>query len=93
MLEHAFNVLPVIPNKTTYLFSELTFHYEGNTSIVEHISKNNYKFLKNKIIDLNLICRLFAITFQGRVKYWFESILDNSIHSLSEFVIEFLSKF
>jgi hypothetical protein len=39
MLEHDFNVsLPVIPNKTTDLFSELTFDDEGNTSAVDHIS-------------------------------------------------------
>jgi hypothetical protein len=40
VLEHAINVsLPVIPNKATDLFSELTFDGEGNTSAVDHISK------------------------------------------------------
>jgi hypothetical protein len=94
VLEHDFNVsLLVTPNKTTDLFSELTFDGEGNTSAVDHISNFFYKCLKNKIIDLNLICILFTLTFQGRVKYWFESFPANSIHSLFEFVIEFLSDF
>jgi hypothetical protein len=94
VLEHAFNVsLPVILNKTTDLFSELTFEGEWNTSAVDHISKFCYKCLKNNIIDLNLICRLFSLTFLGRVKYWFDSFRANSIHYWSEFVIEFLSDF
>jgi hypothetical protein len=94
VLEHAFNFsLPVIPNKTTDLLSELTFDGEGNTSALDHIYKFCSKCLKNKITDLNLICRLFSLTFRGRVKYWFESFRANSIHSWSEFVIEFLSYF
>ena len=52
-----------------------------------------YKCLKHNIIDPNVICRLFTLTFQGQVKYWFDSFLANSIHSFSEFVIEFLSYF
>jgi hypothetical protein len=94
VLEHAFHFsLPVIPNKTTNLFSELTFDGEGNTSAVDHISKFFYKCLRHKIIDPNVTCRLFSLTFRGRVKCWFESFRANSIHSLSEFVIEFLSDF
>ena len=94
VLEHDFNVsLPVIPNKTVDLFSELNFDGEGNSFVMHHIYKLFYKCLKNKIIDLNLICRLFILTFRGRVKYWFESFPANSIHSLFGFVIEFLSDF
>jgi hypothetical protein len=36
---------------------------------------------------------LFALTFRGWVKYWFESFPANSIHSFSKFVIEFLLDF
>jgi hypothetical protein len=94
VLKHDFNVsLLVIPNKIADIFLELTFDGEGNTSAVDHISKLFYKCLKHNIIDPNVICRLFALTFQGQVKYWFESFSTNSIHSLSEFVIEFLSDF
>jgi hypothetical protein len=94
LFEHAFNVsLPVIPNKTTDLFSEHTFDGEGNTSAVDHISNFFYKCLRHNTIDPNVTCRLFALTFRGQVKYWFESFLANSIHSLSEFLIEFLSYF
>ena len=52
-----------------------------------------YKCLKHNIIDPNVICRLLALTFRGWVKYWFEYFPTNLIHSLSEFVIEFLSDF
>ena len=94
VLEHAFHFsLPVIPNKTTNLFSELTFDGEGNTSTVKHISKFLYKCLIHNIIDPNDTCRLFSLTFRGRVKIWFESFQANSIHSLFEFVIEFLPDF
>jgi hypothetical protein len=94
MSEHAFNVsLPVISNKTTDLFLELTFDGEGNTSAVDHISNFFYKCLKHKMTDSNVTCRLFALTFRGRVKIWFESFQANSIHSLFEFVFEFLSDF
>jgi hypothetical protein len=94
VLEHAFHFsLPSIPNKTTNLFSELTFDGEGNTSAVDHISKFLYKCLRHKIIDPNVTCRLFSLTFRGRVRCWFESFQANSIYSFSEFLIEFLSYF
>ena len=94
VLEHAFHFsLPDISNKTTDLFSELTFDGEGNTSAVDHISNFFYKCLRHKIIDPNVTCRLFALTFWGRVRCWFESFQANYIYSFSEFVIEFLSDF
>jgi hypothetical protein len=94
MSEHAFNVsLQIISNKTADLFSELTFDGEGNTSAVDHISNFFYMCLRHKITDSNVTCRLFALTFRGWVKVWFESFQANSIHSLSEFVFEFLSYF
>jgi hypothetical protein len=62
--EHDFNVsLLVISNKTTDLFSELTFDGEGNTSAVAHISNFLYKCLRHKITDSNVTCRLFSLTF------------------------------
>ena len=94
VLEHTFNVsLPVISNKTVDIFSELAFDGEENTSAIDHISNFFYKCLIHKIVDSNVTCRLFALTFQGRVKVWFEFFRANSIHSLSEFVFEFLSNF
>ena len=92
--KHAFNVsLLVISKKTTDLFLELIFDDEGNISAVDHISNFFYMCLRHKITDSNVTCRLFALTFWGRVKVWFESFRDNSIHSLSEFVFEFLLDF
>jgi hypothetical protein len=94
MMKHSFHFsLPFIPNKTTNLFSELTFNGEGNTSAVDHISKFLYECLRHKIVDPNVTCRLFSLTFRDRVKCWFESFPSISIHSLSEFVMEFLSDF
>jgi hypothetical protein len=71
--EHVFNLPSVnIPSKTLYLLSELTFDGEGSTSAEDHLCIFFYKCLKHNIIDPNVICRLFALTFRGRVKYWFE---------------------
>ena len=92
--ECVFNLPSVnIPSKTLYILSELTFDGEGSTSAEDHLCNFFYKCLKNNIIDPNVICILLALTFQGQVKYWFESFLANSIHSLCEFVIEFLLDF
>jgi hypothetical protein len=94
VLEHAFHFsLPVIPNKTTALLSKLTFDGEGNTTSQDHLYKFCSKCLKYNIIDLNVVCRLFALTFRGQVRCWFESFQASSIHSWFGFVIEFLSDF
>jgi hypothetical protein len=87
VLEHAFHFsLPVIPNKTTNLFSELTFDGEGNTSVVDHISKFLYKCLRHKNIDPNVTCKLFSLTFRDWVKCWFESF--QSLQTMSPLVEE-----
>jgi len=92
--EHVFNLPSVnIPSKTLYLLSEPTFDGEGSTSTEDHLCKKNYKCLKHNIIDPNVICRFFSLTFRGQVKCWFKSFLANSIHSRFEFGTEFVSDF
>jgi hypothetical protein len=49
--------------------------------------------LRHKITNSNVTCRLFTLTFRGQVKVWFESFRANSIHSLFDFVFEFLLDF
>jgi hypothetical protein len=92
--ERVFNLPYVnIPSKTLYLLSELTFEGEGSTSAEDYLCNFFYKCLKHNIIDLNIVCKLFALNFRGRVKCWFESFPTNSIHSLFEFGTQFLSDF
>jgi hypothetical protein len=80
VLEHAFHFsLPNIPNKTVSLLSKLTFDGEGNVSAKTHLNKFSCKCIKHGITDLNVLCRLFAFTFRGRIKCWFESFLTYSI--------------
>jgi hypothetical protein len=74
VLEHAFNFsLPDVPNETVSRLSKLDFDGEGNTSAKDHLNKFWCKCIKHDISDLGVLCRLFAFTFRGRIKKWFES--------------------
>ena len=92
--ENIFN-LPVIdiPNETTLLFSRLKFDGEGKKSTKEHLSNFLSKSIKHKVVDLNVLCWLFASTFRGRILHWFETLPPYSIYSWFEFVNKFLDDF
>jgi hypothetical protein len=94
VLEHAFNFsLPDVPNETVSRLSKLTFDGEGNTSAKDHLNKFSCKCIKHDISDLEVLCRLFAVTFRGRIKHWFESIPACRIFDWFQFVDEFLNAF
>jgi hypothetical protein len=94
VLEHAFHFsLPDIPNKTVSLLSKLTFDGGGNVSAKDHINKFWCKCIKHDISDLKVLCRLFAFTFRGRIKHWFESFPAYHIFYWFQFVDEFLDAF
>jgi hypothetical protein len=94
VLEHAFNFsLPDVPNETVSCFSKLTFDGEGNTSAKDHLNKFWCKCIKHDITDLGVLCRLFAFTFRGRIKQWFESFPTCHIFYWFQFVDEFLDAF
>jgi hypothetical protein len=94
VLEHAFNFsLPDIPNETVSRLSKLTFDGESNTSAKDHLNKFWCKCIKHEISDLEVLCRLFAFTFRGRIKHWFESFPVCHIFDWFQFVDEFLNAF
>jgi hypothetical protein len=94
VLEHAFNFsLPDVPNETISRLSKLTFDGESNTSAKDHLNKFWCKCIKYDISDLEVLCRLFAFTFRGRIKHWFESFPVCHIFDWFQFVDEFLNTF
>jgi hypothetical protein len=94
VLEHAFNFsLPDVPNETVSCLAKLTFDGEGNLSAKDHLKKFLCKCIKHNISDLGVLCRLFAFTFRGRIKHWFESFPACRIFDWFQFVDEFLNDF
>jgi hypothetical protein len=94
VLEHAFHFsLPDIPNETVSHLSKLTFDGGGNVFAKYHLNKFWCKWIKNDISDLKVLCRLFAFTFRGRIKHWFESFPTYHIIDWFQFVDEFLCAF
>jgi hypothetical protein len=94
VLEHAFNFsLPYVPNETVSCLSKLTFDCEGKLSVKDHLNKFWCKCIKHDISDLRVLCRLFAFTFRGRIKKWFESFPTCHIFDWFQFVDEFLDAF
>jgi hypothetical protein len=94
VLEHAFNFsLPDVPNETVSRLSKLTFDGEGKLSAKDHLNKFSCKCIKHDISDLEVLCRLFAFTFRGRIKHWFESFPACRIFDWFQFVDEFLNAF
>jgi hypothetical protein len=94
VLEHAFNFsLPDVPNETVSCLSKLTFDGEGNLSTKDHLKKFLCKCIKHNISDLQVLCRLFAFTFRGRIKHWFEFFPACRIFDWFQFVDEFLNAF
>ena len=94
VLEHSFHFsLPDIPNETVSLLSKLTFDGGGDVPAKDHINKFWCKFIKHDIYDLKVLCRLFAFTFRGRIKHWFESFPTYHIIDWFQFVEEFLDAF
>jgi hypothetical protein len=94
VLEHAFNFsLPDVPNETVSRLSKLTFDGEGKLSAKDHLIKFSCKCIKHDISDLEVLCRLFAFTFRGRIKQWFESFPACRIFNWFQFVDEFLNAF
>jgi hypothetical protein len=85
--------LPDIPNKTVSLLSKLTFDGGGDVSAKDHLNKFWCKCIKHDISDLKVLCRLFAFTFRGRIKHWFESFPAYHIFDWFQFVEEFLDAF
>jgi hypothetical protein len=65
----------------------------GGMYLQKTIIKFWCKCIKHDISDLKVLCRLFAFTFRGRIKHWFESFPTYHIFYWFQFVDEFLDAF
>jgi hypothetical protein len=93
ILEHAFSSCrPTgsISKKTIDSLSKLKFDGEGVISSFDHLSRFNHKCNSFRIFNENELCRLFTLTFQGRIKSWFEALPAKSIHTWKQFMELFL---
>jgi hypothetical protein len=65
---------------------------QPRTGLVLPIDGRSF-FLSTAVSDLRVLCRLFAFTFRGRIKHWFESFPACHIFYWFQFVDEFLDAF
>ena len=72
---------------------EVKFDGEGGILAQEHVLQFTYNCLVNKILDPDVLCRLLAFTFEGRVKEWFVTLPISSVHSFEHFVDLFVLSF
>jgi len=66
--------------------STLKFDDEGETTLLEH----NLHFLEfcieHNIHCKDVSCRLFILTFEGRIRKWCHTLTDASLHSFEHLV-------
>lgn len=92
--EYVFNLPSInLPSKTVSLLSRLKFDGEGKVSASDHLLNFLNKCVKHNITDLNLTCRLFVLTFRGRIERWLETFPSYSIYTWFEFIDHFLNDF
>jgi len=93
ILEHAFiSCKPTrsISKKTINSLSKINFDGEGIIFDFVHLRRFNPKCKSFEIYNENELCRLFTLTFQGRIKGWFEMFLAKSIHTWKQFIHLFI---
>jgi len=73
--------------------SQLKFDGEGGISITEHTSQ----FLKysdiSELIYEDVVCKLFTLTVDNRVKLWCHTLPSSSIHSFEQLFKEIHQEF
>lgn len=71
----------------------LKVKFNGESEIFSSVSFFDFskENLSCKIVYKSIICRLFTLTFIGRIKKWFETFPTNSIHSWVHFLKLFIS--
>ena len=72
---------------------EVKFDGKGEILTQEHVLRFTYNCLVNNILDQDVLCRLLAFTFEGRVKEWFVTLPLSSVHSFEHFVDLFVLSF
>ena len=80
-----------IPKKKVYLLLKDKFNSEIVISASFHSLIFRKKYLYFNIVDLGLLCRLFALTFMSQIRKLFESFTTISIHSWVHFLELFIS--
>lgn len=78
------------PLKIVNLLSKVKFDRERITSASEHVLQFIQNYVSNNILHEGFMCRLFTLTFEGRVKKWCETLPVASIHTLEQFIDEIL---
>lgn len=87
--DHAFNSLhPTedILQEVANLLSKDIFDGKSEIPVVNHLHKFNKKCLYYDIYDQGILCMLFANTFKGWIKKWFNAFTTGSIHSWEQFI-------
>jgi hypothetical protein len=93
ILEHVFIMCKPtrsISKKTINSLSKLNFDGEGVIFSFVHLCRFNPKYKSFEIYNENELCRLFTLTFQGRIKGWFKMLLAKSIHTWKQFIHLFI---
>jgi hypothetical protein len=73
--------------------SQIKFDGEGEMIASEHACKL-WKFCcSHNNTNGSVICRLFSLTFAGRVKSWCETLSTVSIHTWEQFMCQFWHDF
>jgi hypothetical protein len=62
------------------------FDDEGHVSSFTHLKRFDITRQNLKIVEDNETCRLFILTFEGRIKAWFRTLPTKSIHSCKQFM-------
>jgi hypothetical protein len=84
---------PKPPIKILHFLLRLKSDGEGETCASEHALKF-WKFCcSQNITDGSGICRLFILTFEGRVRRWCKTLLVTSIHTWEYFMLQFWHAF
>ena len=94
VLDHAFNFprsIESISRETTKFLRRLSFNVEGKISASQQLSKFNDFCDFINVSDGNERCRMFTVTFEGRIQSSYEFIPAKSIHSWKQFTQLFLS--
>jgi hypothetical protein len=76
--------------KAVNLLSHSKFDGEGHVSAFTHLNQFDITQQNLNIVQDNEICRLFILTFEGRIKTWLRKLSEKSIHSWKQFMEVFI---
>lgn len=91
--DHAFSLLWLtrsIPPKIVNFSSKFKFDGEGKVYEIDHFLVFENKCKYRNIFANNEKCKIFVSTFKGKIKSWYEPLLDKSIHTWKKFMEMFL---